>query len=245
MDPGFHRGDDADSRPSDEGVPMRDSGVEWLGEVPAHWGIAQVRRTLRRIEQGWSPDCLGRPAEGDEWGVMKSGCVNRGRFNDAENKALPHTHDPLPELEIRPGDVLVSRASGPPELVGETAYVESCRPHLMISDKTFRIHCRPHVNPRLVVAVMNTVWFRSQIEAAISGAEGLANSLPQSGLRSFRFTIPHLPEQGEIVAFLKRETELIDVLIEKSRRSIDLLREHRSALISAAVTGKIDVREAA
>ncbi len=226
-------------------VPMKDSGVEWLGEVPEHWKIVSIRRIIRKIEQGWSPECLGRPAEQQEWGVMKSGCVNRGIFVEAENKALPETLSPLPEYEIHAGDVLMSRASGSPDLIGSMALVKSIRPQLMLSDKIFRLHTWATVTSEFLVYTFNASVLRAQIGAAISGADGLANNLPQSAIRAFICALPPTYEQIGIVAYLDRETTKLDTLIEKSRRSIDLMREHRTALISAAVTGKIDVRDAA
>lgn len=59
--------------------PMRDSGVAWVGKVPAHWEMTRVKRFTRTIEQGWSPQCENFPVEAsDEWGVLKVGCVNGG-----------------------------------------------------------------------------------------------------------------------------------------------------------------------
>src|SRR5207302_10121031 len=83
----------------------KDSGVEWLGEIPEHWEVRRLKFCLRSIEQGWSPTCENRPAEQDEWGVLKVGCVNGIKFNPNENKALPSETEPIPELEIKPGDV--------------------------------------------------------------------------------------------------------------------------------------------
>ena len=223
-------------------APMKPSGVEWLGEVPAHWSVASVRRIARRIEQGWSPDCLGRPAATDEWGVLKSGCVNRGVFVEQENKALPGALEPVPEYEIRAGDVLMSRASGSPELVGSTAYIARTRHRLMLSDKIFRIHLDSSVDPEFFVFVFNSRAVRAQIERAISGADGLANNLPQSALKGFYCAIPPLSEQKKIVRWLSLEIAQSDTLAAEAQRVIDLLHERRAALISAAVTGKIDVR---
>jgi type I restriction enzyme S subunit len=223
-------------------APMKPSGIEWLGDVPEHWEVSHVRRTIRGIEQGWSPECMGRPAELTEWGVMKSGCVNRGTFNADENKALPEELVPATEYEIRPGDVLVSRASGSPDLVGSTAFIHSVRPRLLLSDKTFRIQFGLTIEPRFFVAAFNSRMMRDQIEQSISGADGLANNLPQAALRRFRIAVPPLTEQAEIVAFLDAETNKLDNLTGEAERVIELLQERRTALISAAVTGKIDVR---
>jgi type I restriction enzyme S subunit len=71
-------------------VPMKPSGIEWLGDVPEHWELQKIKHLAKSIEQGWSPQCEGFPVEAeDEWGVLKVGCVNGGKFNPSENKALP------------------------------------------------------------------------------------------------------------------------------------------------------------
>ena len=223
-------------------APMKPSGFEWLGDVPAHWGVMSVRRIVQSIEQGWSPECVGRPADAEEWGVVKSGCVNRGVFAERENKALPESLDPIPEYEIHVGDILMSRASGSPELVGSTAYVSAARPKLMLSDKIFRIEPQPSVDRQYFVAAFNSRAMRSQIERAISGADGLANNLPQSALKSFFFLVPPVDEQSTIVSFIASEASRLDTLTAEVEHAITLLLERRTALISAAVTGQIDVR---
>lgn len=223
-------------------VPMKPSGIAWLGDVPAHWVITTVRRTIKRIEQGWSPECENRPAEPNEWGVLKAGCVNRGVFVEQENKALPESLEPIRQYEVRRGDVLMSRASGSPDLVGSTALVESDRTRLMLSDKIFRIHLNPAVDKAFFVALFNSRIMRAQIENAISGAEGLANNLPQSAMKAFFCAIPPIVEQKSVSNYLEVESTRFNSLIAEAERAIELLQERRTALISAAVTGKIDVR---
>ncbi|MDF9833012.1 type I restriction enzyme S subunit [Ereboglobus sp. PH5-5] len=223
-------------------APLKDSGIPWLGNVPQHWEVTSVRRVIRKIEQGWSPECFSHPAELDEWGVLKAGCVNRGEFNENENKALPSELDPIIAYEINKGDVLVSRANGSPELVGSTAYVHKTRSRLMLSDKTFRIHLDEKMLPRFFVAVFNSRPMRSQIESAISGADGLANNLPKSTMLTFQSAIPPLNEQTAIIRYLDAETGAIDMLSVKINSAIARLTEYRTALITAATTGKIDVR---
>jgi len=116
----------------------KDSGVEWLGEIPAHWKTKRVKHCLKLIEQGWSPSCENRIAEDDEWGVLKVGCVNGAEFNPDENKALPADLEPCQELEIKPGDVLMSRANTR-ELLGSTSVIKSVRPRLLLCDKLYRL----------------------------------------------------------------------------------------------------------
>lgn len=226
----------------DPAVPMKDSRVQWLGKVPAHWVVCATRRAIRFIEQGWSPECESYPAEEDDWGVLKAGCVNRGFFDAFENKTLPSALKPIPEYEVRAGDILMSRASGSPELVGSTALLGPVRERLMLSDKIFRIHLEKNVNGQFFVWAMSAQFMRSQIEQALSGGNGLANNLPQSSLLGFWLAMPPVHEQAAIAELISEQTGRIDELIVEGDAAVELLQERRSALISAAVTGKIDVR---
>ena len=226
----------------DPNVPMKDSGVEWLGQVPGHWEVCALRRVIANIEQGWSPECYAREAEEQEWGVLKAGCLNGGNFRPSENKALPPELCPEEAYEVRVGDVLMSRASGSPELVGSTALVRATRDRLMLSDKIFRLKLKEFVNTAFFVAALNSRPLRIQIENALSGGNGMANNLPQSSLLTFAMAVPTLAEQATITVFLEQETAKLDILIAEARTAITLLQERRTALISAAVTGQIDVR---
>ena len=223
-------------------APMKDSGVEWLGEVPEHWEVCSIRRVLLNIEQGWSPECLASPAEEGEWGVVKAGCVNGGAFNQLDNKTLPHHLEPPVEYEIQAGDLLMSRASGSPDLIGSAAFIDHVRPRLLLSDKTFRLRTAQRVDPRYLSDVLGSTPLRQQIRRSISGAVGLANNLPQSEIKDFIVPLPPVKEQQEIHKLLVKEKEDLNTLLDESESLINLLQERRSALISAAVTGQIDVR---
>ncbi len=224
-------------------APMKDSGVEWLGEIPAHWEDTRLRRVLTWIEQGWSPDCENRPADEDEWGVLKAGCVNRGEFVESEHKTLPQSERPILELEIREGDLLMSRASGSRDLVGSVAVVRKCRPRLLLCDKVFRLHVdERQVSKTFAAHALNSRVARSQIESVLSGGSGLANNIAQSVVKDLMIALPPRDEQEEITAFIDNEAARLDGLIAHIRNAMFRLNELRMALISAAITGKIDVR---
>ena len=106
------------TRGLDPSVPLKDSGVPWLGEIPEHWEIKRLRSLVYRIDQGVSPMAVGFLAEGDSWGVLKSGCVNRGVFRETEHKRLARGFVIDPSIVVAVGDVLISRACGSPSLVG-------------------------------------------------------------------------------------------------------------------------------
>ena len=221
-------------------VPMKPSGVDWLGDIPAHWEVLPLKRRIRKIEQGWSPQAEGRSAEPEEWGVLKSGCVNLGVFDEREHKTLPAHLDARPELEVKVGDVLMCRASGSLNYIGSVGLVERIRPKLMFSDKTYRIFVDPVVIDReYFVIAMSAKHLREQIRLSVSGAEGLANNIPQSSVQEYLHAFPPLPEQERIVARLKESGLIAGQLSAAITAANDRLVSYRSALITAAVTGQL------
>jgi len=233
------------TRGLDPSVPLKPSGILWLGDIPQHWEVRRLRTLVYRIDQGVSPLAVGFLADGDSWGVLKSGCVNRGVFRETEHKQLARGFEIDPAIVLKVGDVLISRACGSPSLVGSVGRVKSLRYRLILSDKTFRAYFRDCVDVDFMVFAMNCRYYRHQVEQAISGAEGMANNLPLSSLRDFNFAIPPTNEAAAIAGYLVSETAGVETAITRLEREIELLREYRARLVADVVTGKLDVREAA
>jgi type I restriction enzyme S subunit len=229
----------------DPKVRLKPSGADWLGDVPEHWQLQRLRTLVARIEQGVSPQAEAGLAAHDQWGVLKSGCVNRGIFRDTEHKRLPAGFPFDPSLQVQLGDVIVSRASGSPELVGSVALVDKLRYRVILSDKTFRLVFTHPTFARFFVDAMNSRYWRSQVEQAISGAEGLANNLPLAALKDFLLLVPPEDEASHIVEVLRQHLEKLGRSISSAERQLVLVREYRTRLTADLVTGKLDVREAA
>lgn len=228
----------------DPTAPMKPSGIDWLGDVPAHWEMKRLKHAIESLEQGWSPQCHSFAADAGEWGVLKVGCVNGGQFRPEENKALPDDLAPRPDLSLIPGDILMSRANTR-ELVGSAAVVPNDFPSLMICDKIYRMRCRKDAaRPQFVSLVLNTSLARQRIELDATGASSSMLNIGQDTVRELPFLTPPIAEQDAIVHFLDVGVSKLEELASQAERAIKLLQERRSALISAAVTGKIDVRDA-
>ena len=227
----------------DPTASMKDSGVDWLGDVPEQWEVKRIKYVTESLDQGWSPQCEGYPAEDpNTWGVLKVGCVNGGNFNPEENKTLPENLDPVPALSLRAGDVLISRANTR-ELVGSAAAVPADFPRLMLCDKLYRVRLiECEYLPRLLAYFLGSDAARGQIEIAAGGASSSMLNISQGAILDLSIPIPPLTEQHRILTFLGGELSLNEELTVESIRAIGLLKERRAALISAAVTGKIDVR---
>lgn len=219
-----------------------------LPKLPAHWQVRRLRFLTSRIEQGWSPQCENLPADVDTWGVMKVGCVNGHRFDSNENKALPWDMAPMEEYELCAGDVLVSRANTR-ELVGSAALVPpGVRNRLMLCDKLFRLRPNDGIRPDFLVYVLRTPLARFHYERDATGASGSMQNIGQDTLKDVLVPVPSEEEQARIANFLDWKSGQIDALIGKkvglscTLAGLELLAEYRSALITAAVTGQIDVR---
>ncbi len=223
-------------------APMKDSGVEWLGEVPEYWEVKQVRHLLKSLTQGSSPNCLPEPAQGDEYGVLKVGCVNGIAFLPTENKALPPELQPDLSSLIQQGDVLMSRGNTR-ELVGLAALVSEAYDRLMASDLIFILRVLPEiVNHGFLALSLRSAHARSQLEPKTVGTSASMQKINQSTIKEVFLPIPPLAEQTLILINIQEEVKHAEESIENSREAISLLQERRSALISAAVTGQIDVR---
>jgi type I restriction enzyme S subunit len=225
-------------------VALKSADIPDLVEIPEDWKIRRLKTLLRGIDQGISPLSEAGLAENGRWGVLKSGCSNRGVFKESEHKQLPEGFPIDEKIIVRIGDVIVSRACGTPELVGSTARVRNLNYNLVLSDKNFRLNFKSHIPIDYVVMVMNSSYFRRIVRNAISGAEGLANNLPLSELKIMPIVIPSkLEEAIEIVSFLDTNIEKINSKITLIQREISLMQEYRTRLITDIVTGKIDVRD--
>ena len=226
------------TRGLDPEAPMKDSGVKWLGEVPAHWEVVRLRWMLTELGQGWSPSADDRPPSDDQWGVLKLSAVSGGHYLPQHAKTLPGDLDPREDLAVRPGDVIVTRANTP-ALVGEACYVEETPPHLMLSDLMYRLRTRAaRLNGQFLAYVLRTPIGRYQIERDARGSSRSMVKISQSHIRDWLVPLPPLPEQEAIVNALARETASLDALAATTRQSIERLGDRRAALIAETVTGR-------
>ena len=113
----------------DSTVPMKDSGVEWLGEVPAHWELAPIKRLITQIESGVSVNAVDTPCDPDQVGVLKTSSVYSGRFSPDENKTVVSEEINRVACPVTAGTLIVSRMNTP-DLVGAAGVVKVSLPHL-------------------------------------------------------------------------------------------------------------------
>lgn len=221
-----------------------------LSEIAAHlsgrYGMVKVRHVLQAIEQGWSPQCEDRLTAEGEWGVVKAGCVNGGDFDATQHKALPADTKPDLRYRLHPGDLLMSRASGSVELIGSVAVLPDDLPsQLLLCDKVYRLRMdHTRMTPRFVALMLSTHHAREKIKFGISGADGMANNLPTATAINLRLPDVPLVEQPRIVNDLEDRRSTTQNAKQMLMNQLTLLAERRQSLITAAVTGQVNVTTA-
>ena len=211
----------------DPSVELKDSGVEWLGEIPSKWLLSQLS-AVAEVIAGQSPPSSTYNDEGLGLPFFQG----KAEFGERFPAVLIWCSEPQRISEM--GDVLVS-VRAPVGDVNITPY-ECCIGRglaaIRVKEKGFNIY--------LYYALMHAGSY-----LAGQGTGSTFESINKTILQAVPFPLPPLAEQRAIAEHLDRETARIDALSAKNARLIALLREKRSALISAAVTGKIDLRNEA
>ncbi|KVT45611.1 hypothetical protein WK52_14430 [Burkholderia multivorans] len=220
-------------------VPMKDSGVEWLGEVPQHWAVQSIKHLVSvPITDGphETPNFLdeGIPFVSAE--AVSGGFINfekiRGYISTEDHQRYSAKYKP------QLNDIYMVKSGA---TTGVTAIVESDT-EFNIWSPLAAIRCdKQKAEPYFVLAALRSRNFQEGV--TLNWRFGTQQNIGMGVLGDLRIALPPLSEQREIAAFLALETPKLNVLSVEAERMIALLKERRSALIAAAVTGKIDVRE--
>ena len=213
----------------------KNSGVEWLGEVPGHWDVQPFKHQVDRNDGGvWGED----PDGIDDTIVLRS----TEQTVDGHWKLDDPAPRKLSESEIRgsllvENDLLLTKSSGSSLHIGKTTLVtaEVAAMRCCYSNFMQRIRMRPTFLPKLAWYVMNNDLARLQFDLLSNSSTGLAN-LNATMVGQIVVPVAPLSEQTQIAAFLDRETAKIDALVAEQRRLMALLKEKRQAVISHAVT---------
>ncbi len=220
--------------------------LAWLDKLVRGIDLTPARRVFERIDQGWSAVADETPAtQASEVGVLRLNAVDGGEFFPDRNKRLGKSalRDDWRRFVISDGDLLVSRASGSLERVGESALVSIPQdgPTLLFPDTLYRLTPGPKIRGAFAALVMRSSDVRSHLREV---ARGTANSkIRSSDLRELLLPLPSLESQAQIVVRWSMHGTQQRRVEGSLDRQINLLRERRQALITAAVTGDLTIPE--
>ena len=219
-------------------APMKASGVEWLGDVPGHWAVLPLKRIVSvPITDGPHET----PAFIDD-GVpfVSAEAVSSGSINFSKVRACISVEDHARySLKYAPKlhDIYMVKSGA---TTGITAIVED-RTDFNIWSPLAAIRCNSGSVPYFVLNFMRSRHFSEAV--MLNWSFGTQQNIGMGVIENLACTVPPVDEQVMIAGFLKTETVKFDILVTEAQHAIDLLQERRTALISAAVTGQIDVRD--
>lgn len=224
-------------------VPLKPSGIDWLGDIPEHWEVAPIWTAILKLESGVSVNAMDVPAESDQLGVLKTSAVYSGVFNSKENKTV---YDDL-EAErlscpVKRGEIIISRMNTP-DLVGASGLVIDDHPNLYLPDRLWQTQfgARSKATPAFVYLFLNSRFFRAIIASIATGTSGSMQNISQHDLLKIKMAVPPKSEQERITKLCREILETIRTQRDRVQNSIDLLNEYRAALITDAVTGQLMV----
>jgi type I restriction enzyme S subunit len=181
-----------------------------LAKEPDKYPLVRLGQVIKDLSNGWSPKCLDRPAQKDEWGVLKLGAVSFGTFIENENKALSPGMLPRPKIAVKSGDVLFVRGNVL-RLTGACSYVDKISKNLMMPDLVFRaeLNDSSEIEPKFLAEVMALPFLRNQIESIATGSSPTMKKVSKPGLLNLEFPLPPLKVQRTLLKHITSERERI------------------------------------
>ena len=221
-------------------APMKDSGVEWLGDVPAHWEVGSLR---------WYATIQGGIAKGkDNQGLatvempyLRVANVQDGYVDLSEVKSIDVLPSEVERYLLQTGDVLMNEGGDNDKLGRGCVWSGEIDPCLH-QNHVFAIRTKSSISPEWLAIFTQGSAARAYFQTSAKQSTNLA-SISASNIMGLPIAIPPPSEQTAILSQLESINSRIDVLSSSARSASQFLQERRSALISAAVTGKIDVRD--
>lgn len=216
-------------------APLKDSGVEWIGEVPEHWEIKRIKHCAQifgRIGfRGYTTQDLVLEGEGP---ITLSPSNMQGRMNyDSCTYLSWFKYNESPEIQIHNGDVLFVKTGS---TYGKSAYVENLPMEATINPQIVVFKDFKDCNSKFFYYLLTTDIVQSQVDNTVIGST--IPTIGQEKIRNYVIPIPPLSEQQEIVSYIESQTARLDKSIEKAEHQIELLQELKQSIITEVVTGK-------
>ena len=223
----------------DPTVPMKDSGIEWLGEVPAHWEVRPLGVLSSAVQTGpFGSQLHANDYIDDVIPVINPSNIQNGvLIPDLGCTVSEDVAEQLSNHKLIPGDIIFGRRGE----MGRCAVVTEKEAGWLCGTGCLNVRLvKDQVCPTFVATFLRTPLVRDWL--LLESVGSTMDNLNAAILSRLRVPLPPMNEQGAIVTYLSQAISKLDSLTAEAQRAITLLKEHRAALISAAVTGKIDVR---
>jgi type I restriction enzyme S subunit len=217
----------------DPDAPMKDSGVDWLGRVPAHWEVLRIAALFREVSRPADPALPVLSVS------IHNGVTDGELADEDRDRKVALSEDRTKYQGVAPGDLVYNMMRAWQGAFGAVTVKGLVSPAYVVAAPVTMFRTK------LIEHLLHTKSAAEEIRRFSRGIADFRMRLYWDHFRALKVCLPPLDEQDHILSEIDTETARIDGLVSLTERSINLLREKRAALITAAVTGKIDVRKAA
>lgn len=218
--------------------PMKDSGIEWIGNIPVEWEVVRQKYFWNTVESGVSVNAADKPVDNSEqYGVLKTSAVSKFVFIPAEHKQVNLEEYGRVSCPVRADSIIASRMNTP-ELVGACGYVQNNYPNLFLPDRLWQITFKDGLSPKYAWYYLSGIRVRQYISSLSTGTSSSMQNISQSQYGNIFITIPDLEEQSEITKYLDEKCSSVDALMAKKQQYLTEIENYKKSLIYEYVTGK-------
>lgn len=220
---------------------MKDSGVEWIEEVPEEWEVIKLKRLWAAVDSGVSVNAADIPTENEnQYGVLKTSSVSSFVFLPSEHKQVNIDEYERVSCPVSRDTIIVSRMNTP-ELVGACGYVDRDYPNIFLPDRLWQIRFKGTAKAKFIWYYLNNASVRSYISSLSTGTSSSMQNITQTQLGNIVVALPQISEQVEICSFLDDKYSEIDRLIAAKQQLLAELESYKKSVIYEYVTGKKEV----
>ena len=221
--------------------PMKDSGIEWIGDIPAEWDVVRQKYFWNTVESGVSVNAADKPVDNSEqYGVLKTSAVSKFVFIPTEHKQVNLEEYGRVSCPVRADSIIASRMNTP-ELVGACGYVQNNYPNLFLPDRLWQITFKDGLSPKYAWYYLSGIRVRQYISSLSTGTSSSMQNISQSQYGNIFITIPSIGEQSEITKYLDEKCRSVDALVTKKQQYLTEIENYKKSLIYEYVTGKREV----
>ena len=219
-------------------VPMKDSGVEWIGEIPVHWDLIKATRIIISTQNGLSRRDLSKST--GKIVLKLRNISSNGEIDYEYQNRIELTGQELDTYRLSDGDILFVRVNGSKSLVGKCAIFHSIGEDVAYNDHIIRVRISEKCIKKFLFWYLLSICGKMEIDLHTSTSAG-QYTISGEELRDIRFILPPKIEQLEIDRYLSKMSRCIDKIIHQKQISIDELSAYKKSLIFEVVTGKREV----
>ena len=225
-------------------VPMKDSGIEWIGEIPEHWEVKPIKYIKSKEKNSFADGPFGSNLKSEHFVengdvlVIESGFITTGKFIYKDFKTITKEHfETIKRSECKAKDIIIAKIGANYGMSGELPVLD--KPSV-VSGNSLKITLdnQKYLNPIFVYAMMTAKSNKGFLDLVQENAQP---ALSLSGLNNFRLPSAPIEEQQAIADYLDEKCADIDSLIQTKQSKIDSLKEYKKSIIYEYVTGKKEV----